>query len=107
MRSKQEREQESSHQTASKRSNRIDLTSFVHSLGIVVLRCELSVVVSVFFLFFFLLVGDFLVFLGDDIALAAAAAAAASISVEKRGLSSTPPYSCGDFSGEPTANISP
>ena len=45
------------------------------------------------FLFFFFLFGDFLVFLGDDIALAAAAAAAASIWVEKRGLRSTPPYS--------------
>ena len=63
-------------------------------------------VASVVFVFFFFF-GDFLVFLGDEIALAAAAAAAASIWIEKRGLSSTPPSSWGNFSGDPTANISP
>ena len=92
---KREREREIKRATSKRLTRRLDtvhFTSFVHSLEIVVLRCELSVL-SVGFLFFFFLFGEFLVFLGDDIALAAAAEAAASIWVEKRGLSSTPPYS--------------
>ena len=79
---KREREREIKRATSKRLTRRLDtvhFTSFVHSLEIVVLRCELSVVLSVGFLFFFFMFGDFLVFLGDDIALAAAAEAAASI----------------------------